>query len=58
MFDNILGFLVQALIAVVILGALWLGLRLIFRFTMRIFSFGCAIIVFMGACFLLFRIFF
>ena len=52
MFDN---FIVQALILVLILGALWIGLRFLFRFTMRIFSFGCAIIVILGICFFLFR---
>lgn len=57
MFDNLGSFLIQALIAVVILGALWIGLRFIFRFTMRIFSFGCAIIVMLGICYLLFRVF-
>ena len=58
MFDFLSNFFVQALIFIVLIGLIWVGLRFIFRFTTRILSIGCAVIVFLGICYLVFRVVF
>jgi len=43
------------LVLMLILAAAWIGLRLLFRLTLRIFSLGCGAIVFLGLCLLFFQ---
>ena len=57
-----LGFLsdqmVQIIIALVVLGAVWLVLRTVLRLTIRIFTIGCSLIVLFGLIAAVYRIFF
>ena len=50
--------LVQIIIALVVLGVIWLVLRSVLRLTMRIFSIGCSLIVLIGLFALVYRILF
>lgn len=44
-------------LVVLVLAIIWIALRFILHFAMRIFTTGCAIIVIIGLLYLLFRYF-
>lgn len=58
MLDFLSNFFVQALIFILIIGLLWIGLRFVLRLSMRILYIGCSVIVFLGLCWIIFRLIF
>ena len=42
---------------VLILGIVWIALRFVLRLTARIFSIGCGVIIFIGVCYIIARLF-
>ena len=58
--DQFLDFsnpIVQIIILILGLAIFWILLRFFLRLTMRIFTLGCGLIVLLGLCVLVFRLF-
>jgi hypothetical protein len=49
--------LVRVAIFVAILLVVWVGMRILWRFTMRLFTFGCGAILVFGLILILIRVF-
>ena len=56
-----IGFLsdqvIQIIILLAVLGVVWLVLRTVLRLTMRIFTIGCSLLVLIGLCAIVYRLF-